>query len=597
MKRLWSNNALLVLHFMLLFSFVIVRAVCVPLVSDEAFTFFLYVEPETVFYPAAQVDANNHYLNSLLSIWSMKLFGVHVFTFRLPNVLSFIIYYFAAFKIAQFSKSKWQFCVTLLGFTSIYPILEFFSLSRGYGISFALLLLSIYQVLAFFSDKKIWRSWFILALLFLTLFAQLSLLFACAALFFLVFVQLIFRYAQNNKRLVFSFGALGVLMFLVFTLHIKNLQDSGLLYFGIRERFPIYNIISLNEILFQSNAMWLYYITLGVFTLTIFGFLIVSFLLKKEFSSQGTFIFPFVFIASISGVLLAIFVMHGSGPLARTALYLYLLLVGSLLSFGVLHKSVSNFSSFLVVFASIFSMAQFNLNQVNYWENQRVDGQIFSHLKTAYQNDVLVGSSIYIDRNIEMTLNHFMGFEKSVAIIENGISEYDFVLLTHGDVERFSSELKGFNLIHDGQFGVSLFENMRDKKIFTLLDELNSTLENSDAEFVNVLSYFYNSRSRYFPTKFVLSGTLSYKQKSKTASWNLVVQFFDENGDYIHARYYPINRFSRNWNLGQPTNFYLPIAEIPAITQEMRIYLYNPLKLEFDQLRINVKLKAVFPNP
>ncbi len=593
MLTLWRNHPFVLFHFFVLFAFVVVRASFVPIVSDEAFTYFLYVEPETVFPPHAQADANNHYLNSLLSIWSIKLFGLNALAFRLPNVLSFIIYYFSAVKIAQLSKLKWQFYVTLLGFTSIYPILEFFSLSRGYGISFALLLLSIYQTVAFFSDKKTWRSWLILMLLFLTLFAQLSLLFACAGLFFLVLIQVIFRHLKHQKRLILSFGVLGISMFILFTLHIKNLQDSGLLYFGVRERFPVYNIISLNDILFQSNAMWLYYITLSFFVLTIIGFWIAFFLLKKEFYFKGTFIFPFVFIASISGILLSIFVMDGSGPLARTALYLYLLLIGSVLSFGALDKRLSYFSSSLVVCASIFSMVQININQVNYWENQRVDESIFTQLKTAYKDGRLVASSIYIDRNIEMTLNHFMGLGKSVPIIESNISEYDVVLLTPGDVERFSQNLKNFHLVYDGQGGVSMFENKRELQYFWFIDELNTTIENSEAEFVNMFSFVYEGHN---PTKFLLTGTLLCQKKSKTASWNLVVQFFNEDGEYIHARYYPINRFGRNWNLGKSTNFYLPIAEIPALTKEMRIYLYNPLMLEFDELHIDVKLKGEFPN-
>jgi hypothetical protein len=594
MKALWSKNPWVLLHFLLLFVLVIIRAFLVPLVSDEAFTYFLYVEPETVFYPAAQVDANNHYLNSLLSIWSMKLLGANIFAFRLPNVLSFVIFYFSAFKISEFSKSKWQFYVTLFGFTSIYPVLEFFSLSRGYGISFAFLLLAIYQVLAFYADKKFWRAWFILILLFLILFAQLSLLFACAALFFLVFVQLILTHSRSKKLMTLSFGIIGILMFVLFTLHIKNLQDGGLLYFGVSERFPVYNIISLNDLLFQSSEMWLYYVTLGIFVLTVLGFLLALVIFRKELSVKKAFVFPFLLFSSVTGILIAVFFMHGSGPLARTALYLYLLLIGSLFSLGLLEKRIGHFTSFLILLASIFSMTQINMNQVNYWENQRVDNALFTQLKTTYKDGRLVASSIYIDRNIEMTLNHFMGLGKSVPIIESNISEYDLVLLTPGDVERFADNLKNFELIYDGQGGVSLFENRRETQSFWVMDELNTTVEYSDAEFVNMFSFVYEGQN---PTKFLLSGTLSCQKKSKTASWNLVVQFFDDAGAYLHARYYPINRFSRNWNLGKSINFYLPIAEIPALTKEMRIYLYNPLKLEFEALNINATLKGAFPNP
>jgi hypothetical protein len=594
MRALWSRNPWVMLHFMLLFVFVVIRAIYVPLVSDEAFTYFLYVEPETVFYPAAQVDANNHYLNSLLSIWSIKLFGTNAFAFRLPNVLSFAIFYFSAFKISAFSKSKWQFYVTLFGFTSIYPILEFFSLSRGYGISFALLLLAIYQLLALYSDKKNWRAWFILILLFLILFAQLSLLFACAGIYFLVLIQLVLNFGRSQKLTTLAYVAIGIIMFVLFTLHIKNLQDDGLLYFGVSERFPLFNILSLNELLFQSSQMWLFYLILGIFLLTILGFFLALLIFRKELSANKAFIFPFLLFVSITGILMAVFIMNGSGPLARTALYLYLLLIGSLFSLGLLDNRIGQFTSLIILLVSIFSMTQININQVNYWENQRVDETIFKYLDSKKNDSIVIASSIYIDRNIEMTLNHFMAFGKSVQIVENDISEYDLVLLTPTDVDRFANSLKKFNLVCDGRGGVSLFENKHEQQSFWVIDKLNTTVQQSDVEFVNMLSYVYEGHN---PTKFLLTGTLSCQKKSKTASWNLVVQFFDEFGDCLHARYYPMNRFSRNWNLGGPTRFHLPIAEIPALTKEMRIYLYNPLKLEFGELKIDVQLNGAFSNP
>ena len=224
-------NPWLALHFLLIFSFVCIRAVLVPIVPDEAFTFFLYVEPETVFYPAAQVDANNHYLNSILSIWSTKLFGLNAFNFRLPNVLAFLVYYYSAYKIASIFSQKRKFWVAILAFTSIYPLLEFFSLSRGYGLSFALLLLAIYQSMRYLYYKRNWRAWWILVLIFLTLFAQLSLLFTSIALFFVAAISYINNSWKKSKWLCLAYLVLGSGLLLLFTLHIKNLQDGGFLYF------------------------------------------------------------------------------------------------------------------------------------------------------------------------------------------------------------------------------------------------------------------------------------------------------------------------------------------------------------------------------
>jgi hypothetical protein len=585
----WRKSPWVSLHFILLLFFVIYRAIHVPLVSDEAFTFFLYVESETVFYPAAQVDANNHYLNSLLSIWSMKLFGINAFAFRFPNVLSFVLYYFGAFKIAQFSLEKWRFWIVLIGFTSIYPLLEFFSLSRGYGISFALLLYSIYQTTCYFEDDRKWRPWLILALLFLTILAQLSLLFACAALFFLTFLKLISNSWNTAKFKIIVFGLLACSMFLVFTIHIKGLQDGGFLYFGVTEHFPLDNIISLNELLFLSNSKWLYFTILALFGLTILGALVLFISKVKSNLFDKAFVFPFVLIASVGGILFAIFVLDGSGPLARTALYLYLLLIGSMLSLSTLTTRRNYSMPIVVLLASFFSMAQINLSQVNYWADQRVDNPVFEFLQSNYTEQKIVGSSIYIDRNIAMKLNHFLDFGKSVVIVESSIFHFDLVLLTPGDVNRFSEELKNFTCIYDGKDGVSLFQSIREKRDFEKISDLTLRVENSSHEFINLVSHELTDTLMNADI-FVLSGTITCQKKKKSASINLVIQFFDNDGAYLHARYYPINRMSQSWNQNKPTQFHLPIAEIPRDTKEMRIFIYNPMLLEIDEMSIQATL-------
>ena len=586
-------NPWLALHFLLIFSLVCIRAVLAPIVPDEAFTFFLYVEPETVFYPAAQVDANNHYLNSILSIWSTKLFGLNAFSFRLPNVLAFLVYYYSAYKIASFFSQKWKFWVAILAFTSIYPLFEFFSLSRGYGLSFALLLLTIYQGMRFVDDKKNWRAWWILVLIFLTLFAQLSLLFASIALFFVAAFSYINNSWKKSKWPCLAYLVLGSGLLLLFTLHIKNLQDGGFLYFGLSDRFPLYNIISLNEILFQSDAMWLYYTSLIAFLTMLLVFPL--YFLKNIFRVfiDKSVIFPFVLFTSIAGILAAIFVLNGSGPLARTALYLYLLLVGTWLFMSSAKHWLNYSSATLLLAASLLSFAQVNLNQVNYWENHRVDHEIFDYLIQEYTDEYLVASSIYIDRNLEMELNYFRKLGKSITIIENDISNYDAVILTPGDVKRFQTELSDFKLIYDGDLGVSLYENKKPDNPYFELNTFDIQQGTGNPEYINVSTYqFGNSVPN--PRVFLLSGTMKSIKSTKTASWNLVVQFFDTSGAYVHARYFPINRFGSAWNQNELCPFQIPIAEIPENTSEIRIFMYNPLQLNVDEIKIQGALKGAF---
>jgi hypothetical protein len=72
------------------------------------------------------------------------------------------------------------------------------------------------------------------------------------------------------------------------------------------------------------------------------------------------------------------------------------------------------------------------------------------------------------------------------------------------------------------------------------------------------------------------------------------VQFFDASGAYVHARYFPINRFGSGWNKNQLCPFQIPIAEIPENTSEIRIFMYNPLQLNVDEIKIQGALKGAF---
>lgn len=593
MLKIWINHPLVVLHFFVLFAFVIVRAIFVPIVSDEAFTYFLYVEPQTILPPNVQVDANNHYLNSLLSIGSIKLFGLSAFSFRLPNVLAFVLFYFSSFKIASFFDEKWKFWVSLIALNSIYPLIEFFSLARGYGLSFALLLFGIYQTMAYFDDKKNLRAWLILITIIVTLTAQLSLLFAGAALLFLVSYNFIKYNWKKSKISALIYSIISLLVLLFFTLHIKELQDGGFLYFGERDDFPLENIISLNDLLFRSTSKGMYYLTLSGFLLVFILSTVLIFKKKVFVFSDKKMVFPLVLWSSIIGTLMAVFLLDGTGPLARTGLYLYLLLIGSLLFFGSMNRWLNYGFSTLLVAASLCLFSQMNFEQVNYWANQKVHPKIYKIIAETTNERMSIGSSIYIDRNIEMEMNHFLRISKSVEIIENNISDYSLLLLTPGDVLRFKDELKYYQALYSDKTGVSLYKTKSWLPMPILLESIDIEVENSNQEFIGITSYLIQS-TETSKRAFVLSGEMQCTKSMKTASFNLVIQFFDTDGTAISGRYHPVNRMSQGWNKSKAFSFRLTVSEIPDSAEEMRIYLYNPLKLSFDKINIKGKLEELF---
>ena len=124
-----------------LFLYVALRAACVPIVHDEAFSYrnFAGRSFATILSSETPEPANNHVLNSLLVRVAALALGPSEWTLRLPNVLAFALFLVCGIALVRrFSGSAPRVCGFLL-FAGNPFLLELFSLSRGYGLGLAFL--------------------------------------------------------------------------------------------------------------------------------------------------------------------------------------------------------------------------------------------------------------------------------------------------------------------------------------------------------------------------------------------------------------------------------------------------------------------------
>ena len=185
--------------FFLVFIFVIVRAIFIPLFVDEIATYTLYVK-NGYFSPYNEFQkANNHLVNTLLTYVSYSLFGNSPISLRLFNVLAFIPFAVYTFKIGLFFKNrivKWAF---YLGFLFSINLLAYFSLSRGYGLSFAFLVMSIYYTYQVISRNRILDVPLSVIAMILALYSNFSLfLFVCISGLVLCFRDIISFQRKRN---------------------------------------------------------------------------------------------------------------------------------------------------------------------------------------------------------------------------------------------------------------------------------------------------------------------------------------------------------------------------------------------------------------
>src|SRR5690606_10228180 len=97
-----------------------------------------------------------HILNSILAKFCLLIFGQEVWAGRLPNVLSFLLYFWATYRFSLYIfKEKWWWVLASVSFFIFNPyLLDFFSLCRGYGLSICLMFYSVWILISGFQEKK-----------------------------------------------------------------------------------------------------------------------------------------------------------------------------------------------------------------------------------------------------------------------------------------------------------------------------------------------------------------------------------------------------------------------------------------------------------
>ena len=149
-----KTNWLLFVLVALIFSYTLVRAYLLSFTWDESYSYLQFVRNGILFPDKYEtMDANNHLLNTWLNIHIIKYFGVSEFALRLPSLCSHLLFLFFSYKLIKDFQNKWLVIASFL-IISLNPyLLDFFSLSRGYGPSIGLMMTSIYYVYAFITNE------------------------------------------------------------------------------------------------------------------------------------------------------------------------------------------------------------------------------------------------------------------------------------------------------------------------------------------------------------------------------------------------------------------------------------------------------------
>ncbi len=355
MKSLFRLNKEGVLYLFLssmLFIYLLVRAHYVPFTHDEASTFFRYVQISNLMPEFSREALNNHFVNTILTYVSYLLFGSSKIALRLPNLLIAVLYMVFLYKIAQFlsnSNYRWGFIIVML-FTHFF--VEFFAVSRGYGMSMAFFMTAFYFLIKAIKSNKLENHVYVSLFSSLMIAANMNMVIPSIAI---VLFQILQIFYQRKNILSRQIWMIPVFLFISFIT-----IAATFLYLNKLKQFDAFYLVSENVGFFKSTVVTLLSMLTGAYN--IFGLVVIIMLstlviiitirqifklrLKFLFSVNSAFVF--VLLTSLTGIFLVVKLFDVNFPEDRVVMYLFPLFIGSL--FFVLDSLVGNKYRFLYQF-------------------------------------------------------------------------------------------------------------------------------------------------------------------------------------------------------------------------------------------------------
>ena len=146
------GEAIYFLISLLLWLYIIYRAVAVPITEDEAHSYLLI---KTDNWKQMAGTANTHWLNSLVAKIFISLPGPDaMWKIRMLSIITWPVYACSIFKISSAFTNKWVGMLFFL-FAAANPFLVFyFSLSRGYAAACAFVMLSLWEAFRLMEKRE-----------------------------------------------------------------------------------------------------------------------------------------------------------------------------------------------------------------------------------------------------------------------------------------------------------------------------------------------------------------------------------------------------------------------------------------------------------
>jgi hypothetical protein len=329
----------------LLFAYTSIRAYKLSFTIDEGFSFIFYaLDSYRNIFIFKLLDPNNHVLNSI----GMKFFSSWLplceFTLRMQSLIAHIVYMIFTWLILRnFNSTPYRLAAWLL--LNLHPfMLDFFSLARGYALSWAMLAGSLY-FLKTTIENDIKKGFNILLCFIFGAFAvvasfpllnyYIALMVVCGGMaLYLAYEKKKLNISRTWLRIYLVSVLVISTLLLIYTFNITfKLQRGGFLYFG------------------GNNGLWK----------DTAGSLIESTVFGTSYGAVATVVLSILAVILPAGSVLYVFarIRYYKDPVAKYAFFMTLLALLFIISSGLMMQHALLGTRFLLERAAIFILIIF----------------------------------------------------------------------------------------------------------------------------------------------------------------------------------------------------------------------------------------------
>lgn len=561
--------------------YILARAFILPVSIDEAGTFFYYINTDN-FIPFSNNyhwTANNHILNSAIAWLGVKIFGVSQLSLRIGSVLFFIPYliyiYLFSKKINSLSL-KWVF---RFFFISATALIEFFCISRGYGISLACVLGAFYHLQKYLHYKKTVQ--FIICVIYISL-ASVANLNSILLFAMIIFCGLLF-FAVNFKQTVFKEKLIMLVVFILSSwvfIYLKSILDKLKSLDELMHGSDIENINQLfdslvSSLYLTSNKSLIYYIIAVILLFTVTGWLYLLFKRKKIYEEYNLFIF---FIASIMCVVFLKYYLHINLPKDRTTIQLFFILMLSfyfVVNYLELYiKKTIRIIYILPCILILYSLLNINIKHPNFNFYSYIPAAFYQYISEHYTPETTISAF----ENCDMIWGiHNIINKKSIAIQQTDFpnkdcdyiiskkTENNHYLLNTNEYKKKYTQIFSNNSKH----GYVLYKRKSPvilKKCFDKHTEINNFTNN---EYINLCDTVLSSENYNIYTQ------MDITSKNKNIfSW-FVIDVSDTTNTNLLYEYCALDRLSLNYKKAKRINISFNLCKPKISRIRIKAYIWN----------------------